>query len=187
MNTVNEHLKLSEAGENLIKHFESCMRQTGPDQYKAYACPAGVPTLGWGTTRWQGKPVTLDMVWTGEQCDEAFLHDMIKYENEVKKLVQTGLQQWEYDALVSFTYNCGASALAKSTLLRKINNGDFQGAALEFHRWNKANGKVLPGLVRRRASEALLFQNLPDDNYDGIADDIMPLGDPMPQLVDDPL
>jgi lysozyme len=183
---MNEHLKLSEAGQNLIKHFESRMKQVGPNAYKAYACPAGVSTIGWGTTRWQGKPIPASLVWTGDQCDTAFIHDMAEYEGDVKRLVTVMLDQFEYDALVSFTYNCGAHALAKSTLLRKVNAGDFEGAALEFQRWNKANGKVLPGLVRRRASEALLFQNLPDENYDGVADDIQPLGDPMPQHVDEP-
>ena len=184
---VNDHLELSPAGENLIKHFESRMRQVGPDQFRAYLCPAGVRTIGWGTTRIDGKAIPADLVWTGNQCDDAFLEDMKEYEDAVKRLVTVGLQQWEYDALVSFAYNCGVHALAKSTLLRKLNNGDFSGAALEFQRWNKANGKVLPGLVRRRASEALLFQNLPDDNYDGIADDIAPMEEPMPQLVDEPL
>ena len=183
---MNEHLKLSEAGQNLIKHFESCMKQVGPNAYKAYACPAGVMTVGWGTTRHQGKPIPPGAVWTGDQCDTAFIHDIAKYEDDVKHLVTVAIDQFEFDALVSFTYNCGASALAKSTLLRKVNAGDFEGAALEFQRWNKANGKVMPGLVRRRASEALLFQNLPDENYDGIVDEIAPMEEPMPQLVDEP-
>ena len=182
---MNEHLSLSPAGANLIKHFESCMKQTGPDRFKAYACPAGVPTLGWGTTRHNNKPITLDMVWTAAQCDAAFLHDVKQQENDVRRLVQVGLQQWEFDALCSFVYNVGPGAFGSSTMLKKINRGDFAGAALEFHRWNKAGGKVLPGLVRRRASESLLFQNLPDDNYDGVAD-IVPLEEEMPQQVDPP-
>jgi len=151
---MNEHLSLTTAGENLIKHFESCMHQVGPDKFKAYACPAGVPTIGWGTTRHNGKPIDLGTIWTGDQCDKAFIHDMRKYENEVRKNVQVGLQSWEFDALVSFVYNVGGTAFAKSTLLRKINSGDFDGAAKEFHRWNKAGGRTLAGLTRRRASEA---------------------------------
>ena len=76
----------------------------------------------------------------------------------------------QYDALVSFTYNVGASALERSTLLKRVNAGDHKGAADEFLKWNKANGKVLAGLTRRRASESLLYQGIPDLNYDGKAD-----------------
>ena len=184
---MNEHLSLTPAGLNLIQHFEGLHKQIGPDHYKAYSCPAGVPTIGVGTTRWNGKPITLDMIWSKNQCDQAFLKDIEQQERDVRRLVQVGLQPWEFDALVSFVYNVGPGAFANSTLLRKLNQGNFEGAALEFHRWNKAGGKVLPGLVRRRASEALLFQNLPDENYDGVADDIMPSEDPMPQHVDIPL
>jgi lysozyme len=72
--------------------------------------------------------------------------------------------------LVSFAYNVGAGNLKASTLLKKLNAGDTAGAAQEFQRWNKAAGKVLPGLTRRRACEALLFQSIPDKNYDGVAD-----------------
>ena len=72
-------------------------------------------------------------------------------------------------------------------MLKKVNAGDFEGAALEFHKWNKGGGKVLKGLVRRRASESLLFQDIPDANYDGKADKmITPLEHEMPQEVDDP-
>ena len=100
------------------------------------------------------------MVWTLAQCDAAFLKDMREFESHVKRLVKVPLTQWQYDALVSFTYNAGAGALAKSTLLKKVNAKNWDAAALEFHKWCKSNGKVLAGLVRRRASEALLFQNI---------------------------
>jgi hypothetical protein len=87
--------------------------------------------------------------------------------------------------LVSLCYNIGEGNLAKSTLLRKVNAKDFAGAAAEFKRWNKGGGKTLPGLTRRRASEALLFQGVPDENYDGKADlNASPY--PMAQAVDDP-
>jgi len=181
----NEALALSPAGANLIKHFESCMKNCGPDRYTSYKCPAGVLTIGWGTTN-KAKFKAGD-VWSMAQCNAAFVDDMRVYESEVKRLVKVALTQWQYDALVSFCYNCGAGNLAKSTLLKKVNAKNFEGAALEFQKWNKGGGKVLTGLVRRRASEALLFQNIADRNYDGKPDKVIRvLGDPMPQQVDDP-
>jgi lysozyme len=181
----NEALVLSSAGANLIKHFESCMKNCGPDRYTTYRCPAGVVTIGWGTT--DKRKFNAGDVWTRAQCDAAFLEDMRIYESDVKRLVKVKLTQWQYDALVSFCYNCGSGNLAKSTLLRKVNAQDFEGAALEFQKWNKGNGKVLAGLVRRRASESLLFQNIADENYDGKPDKVIkPLGDVMPQHVDEP-
>jgi lysozyme len=183
----NEQLSLSPPGANLVKHFESCMKNCGPDRYAAYKCPAGVWTIGWGTTTEHGHKIKSGLVWSGAQCDDAFLHDMIEFEAHVKRLVKVKLTQWQFDALTSFTYNCGAGALSSSTLLKKVNAGDFEGAALEFHKWNKSNGKVLAGLVRRRASESLLFQNIADENYDGKPDKVIkPLGDAMPQAVDAP-
>jgi lysozyme len=105
----------------------------------------------------------------------------------VRRLVKVPLEPHQFDALVSFAYNCGEGNLGKSTLLEKVNGGDFAGAAKEFARWNKGGGKVLAGLTRRRASEALLFQNIPDENYDGRPDKvIVPLGEEMPQGVDAP-
>ena len=90
-------------------------------------------------------------------------------------------------SLTSFAYNCGLGNLQKSTLLKKVNAGDFKGAADEFPKWNKGGGKVLPGLVRRRASERLLFLNIADKDYDGKADPgHKPAIEPMPQAVDAP-
>ena len=184
----NEDLTLSPAGANLVKHFENCMKKCGPDRFASYKCPAGVWTIGWGTTTELGHKVTSGMVWTQAQCDAAFLHDMTEFEAHVKRLVKVKLTPWQFDALTSFAYNCGAGALGGSTLLKKVNAGDFDAAALEFHKWCKSNGKKLDGLVRRRASEALLFQNIADEDYDGKPDKIIePLEDPMPQRVDSPV
>ena len=175
---MNAHLVLTPAGANLVKHFENCLKPHN-GKFKAYVCPAGVTTIGWGTTSEHGHKIKHDTVWSQAQCDSAFLHDMEKFEADVRRLVKVSLEPWQFNALVSFTYNCGAGNLQKSTLLRYVNAGDFEGAALEFHKWNKANGKVMKGLVRRRASEALMFQNIHDFDYDGKAD-------PMPQAVDEP-
>jgi lysozyme len=183
---MNDDLTLSPAGANLIKAFEGCLKKVGPDQYKAYVCPAGVTTIGWGTTTEHGHRITKDMVWTAKQCDDAFLRDMKSFEKDVRRLVTVPLRQWEWDALVSFTYNCGAGNLQKSTLLKLVNAGRFASAAEEFKKWNKGGGKVLPGLVRRRNSESLLFRNIPDKDYDGKPDMLVELPlDEMPQQVDD--
>lgn len=82
---------------------------------------------------------------------------LVSYESDVSRLVKVSLTQGQFDALVSFTYNLGARSLSTSTLLRKLNAGDYAGAADEFMRWNKAGGKVLNGLTRRREAERALF------------------------------
>lgn len=175
---MNEHLKLTEAGAKLIQHFEGCL-QPHEGKYKAYKCPANVLTIGWGHTNHHGRKFDATTKWSGEECHQVFLEDMEGFERAVRKLVKVPLTDYQFDALVSFTYNCGEGNLSKSTLLKKVNSGDFAGAALEFHKWNKANGKALKGLTRRRASESLMFQDIQDFNYDGKPD-------PMPQQVDAP-
>lgn len=136
----------NEAGKNLIKDAEG-LRLT------AYRCPAGVPTIGWGTT----LGVTMGMTITKAQAEELFDKDLVKFEKAVERNVKVALNENQFSALVSFTYNLGEGNLKSSTLLRKINAGDFQGAAAEFAKWNKASGKVLPGLTKRRADERALF------------------------------
>jgi lysozyme len=180
---MNDDLRLSDAGANLIKHFEGCLEKVAGG-YRAYYCPANCLTIGHGHTNHHGRLFKVGEVWTKEECDDAFLEDMIGFEDAVKRLVTVKLQPYQFDALVSFTYNCGEGNLKKSTLLKKVNDGDFEGAALEFHKWNKANGKALAGLTRRRASESLLFQDIADENYDGKPDAIKPPKEPMPQKVD---
>lgn len=142
--------RLGAAGLALIKRFEGFAA-------KAYLCPAGVWTIGYGHTKG---------VKAGDTCTEAeaeqFLRDDAgSAERPVKSLVRVPLNQNQFDALVSFTFNLGGGNLASSTLLRKLNSADYIGAALEFPRWNKAGGKVLQGLVRRRKAEADLFTGGP--------------------------
>jgi lysozyme len=181
---MNDNMHLSPAGANLIKHFEGCLKPHG-DKFRAYRCPANVLTIGWGTTNEGHNKFDSDTIWTREQCDKAFLVDMIAFENEVKRLVKVQLLQYQFDALTSFTYNCGSGNLAKSTLLKKVNAKDFDGAAAEFKKWDKGGGRVLAGLVRRRACEALLFRGVPDLNYDGKPDKVIAAPhEPMPQQVD---
>ena len=184
---MNDHMKLSPAGANLIKAFEGLLKKVDANHYTAYKCPANVLTIGWGHTNHHGRQFKASDIWTKDQCDEAFLEDMVGFEKDVKRLVKVELTQYQFDALVSFTYNCGAGNFQKSTLLKKVNAKDFVGAAAEFRKWNKGGGKVLAGLTRRRASESLLFQNVPDADYDGKPDKVVkPPAEPMPQSVDEP-
>ena len=161
--------KLSAKGAALIKHFESC-KEPVPGGFKAYLDPVGILTIAWGHTNHHGRQFDANSIWTQAECDAEFLSDMARFEAAVHRLVNVPLNQDQFDALVSFSYNCGEGNFEGSTLRRKLNVGDFDGAANEFPRWNKAQGQVLPGLVRRRASEALLFRSIPDSNYDGIPD-----------------
>lgn len=140
-------MKTSPNGLDLIKHFEGCSLVT-------YKCPAGVWTIGVGST---GPHVKAGMTITQAQADALLAKDMRKFEDGVDKLVRVELDQDEFDACVAFAFNVGLGAFAESTLLKKLNAGDVDGAYKEFGRWNKANGKVLAGLTRRRKAEAALF------------------------------
>jgi lysozyme len=138
---------------DIIRKFEGFAQ-------KPYLCPAGVPTIGYGSTRYaDGRAVALgDPEITREQADAIMLATLAsEYAPAVWRYAAVSLNQNEFDALVDFAYNAGTQALRTSTLLRKLNAGDRAGAADEFGRWVNANGKVLPGLVRRRECERSLF------------------------------
>ena len=140
-------MQISKAGLDLIKQFEGL-------HLKAYRCPAGVPTIGYGHT----AGVAMGQTITQQQADDYLRRDVRQFERAVSRLVSVPLTQGQFDALVSFAFNLGEGALAQSTLLRLLNAGDYAGAAAQFDRWNKAGGRVLPGLVRRRAAERALFE-----------------------------
>ena len=146
----NNKMKTGKEGKNLIKKYEGFRSH-------AYVCPAGVNTIGFGTTRINGKPVPENMKITLDEANVFLDADLYDFENGISSLVKVELNQNQFDALVCFVYNIGLGAFKKSTLLRKLNSEDFDGASKEFLRWNKAGGKVLPGLVRRRESEMNLF------------------------------
>lgn len=160
--------KTSIAGLNLIKSFESCHRPVGSGKFAAYPDPApgsnGLPvTIGWGSTRdFDGKPIKPGTVWTQEQCNRKKAEDMAAFEKSVAKALGGSLvatSQPQFDALVSFTYNLGAGNLRSSTLLRKHKAGDHSGAAREFVKWNRARGRVMRGLTRRRKAESKLYRS----------------------------
>ena len=184
-------MRTSQKGLALIKAFEGCLAPAGAGHFKPYVCPAGVLTIGWGHTNHHGRRFDRSTIWTQRECDLALAEDLASFERDVERLVKVPLKQHQFDALVSFAYNCGTGNLAKSTLLKKVNAKDFDGAAREFGKWNKGAGRVLNGLVRRRACEALVFQGLADTNFDGRPDKIAPRAkpaeiEPMPQQVDPP-
>lgn len=144
-------MQTSEKGIALIKEFEGC-------RLTAYQDSVGVWTIGYGWTHpVDGKPIRAGMTIKQETADRLLKTGLVSYECDVSRLVKAGLTQGQFDALVSFTYNLGARSLSTSTLLRKLNSGDYAGAADEFLRWNKAGGKVLNGLSRRREAERALF------------------------------
>lgn len=147
-------LKISQNGINLIKQFEGC-------KLTAYKCASGVWTIGYGHTAGvkQGQAITQ------AQADNYLKSDLTKYENYVNNYVKVPLNQNQFDALVSFTYNCGGGALKNSTLLKKLNAKDYTGASSEFLRWNKSKGKVLTGLTRRRKAEKALFDKIATATY----------------------
>ena len=158
-------MKLGPRGERLIKAFESCFKAAGGGKFHAYLDAVGVPTIGWGHTNHLGRQFDMGAVWTQAECDAEFRSDMAVFEGHVRKLVKVPLNQSQFDALVSFAYNCGNGNLAKSTLLKKVNSQDFSGAQQEFGKWVKAGGKTLNGLVRRREYEARLFGGADDLTY----------------------
>jgi lysozyme len=149
----------------LVKHFEGLYP-------KAYLCPAGVPTIGYGHT---GPDVRLGMTITEAQAEQLLAADLAEAAAVVDKYVRVPLPENPRGALSSFVFNLGAGAFASSTLLRLLNLGDTAGAAEQFGRWTKAkvNGVAvdLPGLVARRAAEEALFTS-------GVWE---PVGSPSPQ------
>ena len=141
-------MRTSEAGVNLIKTFEGC-RTT------AYRCSAGVWTIGYGHT----TDVKEGMTITQHQCDVMLEVDIEQYENYVNDYVVVSLTQNQFDALVSWVYNLGPTNFRKSTMLKVLNDGNYDEVPYQMKRWNKAGGKVLKGLVIRREAEAELFNN----------------------------
>ena len=141
-------MNISEHGVELIKAFEGLRLQP-------YSCPAGVASIGYGSTRYSdGEPVVLgDDSILPRDAEVLLRFTLKKYEQAVNAAVKVSLTQGQFDALVSFAYNVGIGKLQDSTLLRKLNAGDCKGAAAEFDNWVHAGSEVLPGLVKRRAAE----------------------------------
>lgn len=149
-------LVIGPEGIQLIQSFEGCHKRRADGKIEAYPDPGtgGDPwTIGWGST---GPGIRKGTVWTQQQCDERLERDLERYAADVRRAIgDAPTSQAQFDALVSFHYNTGA--IGKSTLTKKHVAGDYAGAEREFGRWNKAGGRVMAGLVRRRAAEAELY------------------------------
>lgn len=146
MRTINQ------AGLNLIEQFEGC-------KLKPYLDSVNIPTIGIGTTRYpDGKAVTMqDPAITKDQA-YAFLKSHLDQDcAHVAAKLKVQVNDNQFAALVSFTYNVGRSAFSSSTLLKKLNAGDMKGAADQFLKWDHAGGVVVAGLTRRRQAERALF------------------------------
>lgn len=155
-------MKVSKNCINLIKKWEGC-------QLEADRCPAQVWTIGWGTTLYpDGRKVQPNDRISQQQAEELLFYECNQKAQELLKLVTVPLNQNQFDALVSFTYNVGLGAFGNSTLRRKLNESDYEGAANEFKQWTMitVNGQrvVLQGLVNRRKDEENLFRKI--DNLD---------------------
>lgn len=140
-------LKTSEEGKKFIKNCEGL-------RLSAYRCSSNKLTIGYGHTNGvrEGDRIT-------KEASERFLDEDLKvYESAVNRLVRVALSQGQFDALTSFTYNVGVGAFCSSTLLKKLNGGDYTGAACEFGKWVYSGGRVSLGLQRRRLGEQKMFK-----------------------------
>lgn len=140
-------MRTSQTGIDLIKRFEGFSPV-------AYLCPAGVWTIGYGHTAGVHEGDSID----GDTAEDYLREDLTSAEGAVEKYVKVPLKQWQFDALVSFTFNLGAGNLYSSTLLKKVNrNPDDPSIRQEFEKWVYADGRVLQGLVERRKAEADMY------------------------------
>ncbi len=164
-------MKTSDAGIALIKRWEG-------ERLTAYLCPANVWTIGVGHTAAMGDPKPVSgMRITSDEASAILRRDLAQIERDVDAAVSVTLNQRQFDTLVSFVFNVGIGAFRKSTLLKKLNAGDYQAVPEELMKWTRAGGKVLQGLVSRRKSEADFWRGAPSDQKpEGI----------MPQAVDQP-
>ena len=141
-------MKISDKGLELIKDFEGC-------ELEAYKCAAGVWTIGYGHT----KDVEKGDTWSQEKAEHMLSKELEdEYEHYVNSLVTVPMNQCQFDALVSWVYNLGPANLKKSSMLRVLNEGKYDEVPAQIKRWNKAGGKILDGLIRRRQAEAEMFE-----------------------------
>jgi lysozyme len=143
--------QIGQKGLNLIKEFEGL-------RLEAYDDGVGIQTIGYGTIKYpnglrvkRGDKITLS------QAEEYLKNDLKWAVETVNKVIKVPINQNQFDAMVSLVYNIGATAFTSSTLARKLNQKDYKGASEQFLVWNKAGGKVMNGLVRRRQAEKKLF------------------------------
>jgi lysozyme len=141
-------MQYSKQGLALTESFESC-------RLTAYQDIKGIWTIGWGHV---GPEVVEGLVWTQNQADTQLVMDLGNAERMVNTCVTVPLTQGEFDAMVDLAFNIGVNAEKYSTLLKLVNNGNFEDAAKQFDEWDHASGKVVAGLLRRRQAETDEFQ-----------------------------
>lgn len=164
-------MKTSDKGVALIKAHEG-------KRLSSYRCPGGVWTVGYGHTIAAGHPTVVPgMRITEREAEEILRRDLSRFEDRVNKLVKVPLTQGQFDALVSFDFNTGA--LHSSSLLKKLNAGEYGRVPAQLMRWTKGGGRELPGLVRRRRDEAELWRAL-DPGATGGKADIAEIDEPKP-------
>ena len=151
-------LRMGADGLELVKAFESCMAPVKgrPGYFKSYIDPVGVRTIGFGHTNHHLPRFDGNSIWSQAECDAALAGDMGTFERWVSRLAKVPLAQHEFDALVSWSFNTGGPESA--TLWKKLNAGNKAAVPAELAKWNRAGGKVLRGLVRRREAEGLMFK-----------------------------
>ena len=145
---MSDKVKISQDGLKLIKKFEGC-------ELKSYQDSVGVWTIGYGHTKGveEGQEISQD------EAEEMLASELDEYEGYINDMVECDLEQHQFDALVAWVYNLGPTNLRSSTMLKRLNANDLEDVPNQIKRWDKAGGKVLAGLVRRREAEALMFQN----------------------------
>ena len=140
-------MKISEEGISLIKNYEGC-------RLEAYQDSVGIWTIGYGVIKGVKEGDKINQ----EEADHLLQEELPEYEGYINDMIKVPLEQCQFDALVCWVYNLGPNNLKDSTLLRILNEGDYNGVPEQIKRWNKAGGTVLAGLVKRRSAEADLFQ-----------------------------
>ena len=140
-------MKISEEGISLIKNYEGC-------GLEAYQDSVGIWTIGYGVIKGVKEGDKINQ----EEADHLLQEELPEYEGYINDMIKVPLEQCQFDALVCWVYNLGPNNLKDSTLLRILNEGDYNGVPEQIKRWNKAGGTVLAGLVKRRAAEADLFE-----------------------------
>lgn len=139
----------------LLHHFEGCEKKRPDGRIGPYRDAVGIPTIGWGNTRWQsGAAVKMaDTPITQEQADALFLYWLADFDRKVRVFLPGGVSEGPHAAFLSFAYNVGVAAAENSTAATRLAAGDLKGAAEALTWWNKAGGRVLKGLQRRREAE----------------------------------
>lgn len=144
-------MNLAPAGIELVKRFEGL-------RLKAYRCPSDVWTIGYGHTAAAGPPrVPPGMMITEAEAEAILQHDLTDVAARVRALIDVALTDHQFSALVSFVFNVGIGAFRKSSVLARVNAGRFDEVPARLALWVRGGGKVLPGLVRRRAAEGALW------------------------------